>query len=96
MFNLTTESITAQRNTRVSGLLELLVAQTATDLHAGTVNRDVAVPALTKIVTAVLPNTGAGHADMVRSQVNDAVDAALGNLVDAAAKEEAKTKEKAA
>jgi len=80
MFNLNTDSLTAQRNARVSSMLESLVAITANDLHSGAVIRDVALPALYRIVTATLPNTGKGHADQVKAMVDQAIDAALDAL----------------
>jgi hypothetical protein len=77
MFNLTSESLSAQRNTYAAKLLESLVNTVAQELVDGTTGREVALPALCKIIVAVMPNTGKGHADHVKAQVTDAVDQAI-------------------
>ena len=77
MFNVKAENPTAQRQARVETLLESLVNKTASDLHSGDTTRDIAITALSKIVSAVLPNSGKGHAERVAHQVNVAVDNVL-------------------
>ena len=77
MFNLKAENPTALRQARVETLLESLVNKTASDLHNGDMTRDIAIPALSKIVSSVIPNSGKGHAERVAHQVNVAVDSAL-------------------
>ena len=83
MFNVKAENPTAQRQARVETLLESLVNRTASDLHNGYTTREIAIGALSKIVTSVLPNSGKGHAERVYSQVVDAVDNALDSPAEA-------------
>ena len=77
MFNVKAENPTALRQARVETLLEYLVKVTASDLHNGDTTREIAIPALSKIVSSVIPNSGKGHAERVAHQVNVAVDNAL-------------------
>ena len=83
MFNVKAENPTALRQSRVETLLESLVNKTASDLHNGDTTREIAIHALSKIVSAVIPNSGKGHAERVYSQVVDAVDNALDGLTEA-------------
>jgi len=83
MFNVKAENPTALRQARVETLLEYLVNATASDLSNGTTTRDIAIPALSKIVSSVLSNSGKGHAERVYSQVVDAVDNALDSPAEA-------------
>lgn len=95
MFNLSSESLTAQRHKYVSGLLESIVNTAAADLIAGNTAREIAVPAVAKIVTAVVPNTGKGHADTMRAQVESAIDSAMEAMQEAPEEETKGKKEKA-
>ena len=83
MFNVKAQNPTALRQEYVETLLESLVNKTARDLHNGTTAREIAIGALSKIVTSVLPNSGKGHAERVYSQVVDAVDNVLDTLTEA-------------
>lgn len=95
MFNLTSENLTVQRNNYVSAMLESLVNQVAQDLVAGDTGREVAIPALCRIVSGTLPNTGKGHADNIKAQVNDAVDAAIAAMSQETEEAEQETEEAA-
>lgn len=96
MFNLNSENLTAQRNAYVSAMLEHLVNQVAEDLVNGDTVREVAIPALCRIVSGTLPNTGKGHADRIKNQVNEAVDAAIDAMTQGVEETDKETKGKAA
>jgi len=83
MFNVKAENPTALRQARVEFLLTCLVETTASDLKKGLTTREIAIPALSKIVSSVLSNSGKGHAERVYSQVVDAVDNALDSPAEA-------------
>lgn len=80
MFNLNTESATAQRKAYTNDLLTLMVQKTATDLINGYTTREIGVKALAIIVGNVVPNTGKGHAATVLAQVDQVVDDAIAEI----------------
>lgn len=93
MFNLTSVSLTEQRNTYTNKMLELIVNDTAKALKENTTSREIAVPALCKIIGNTLPNSGKGHADRVKDQVEAAIDQSL-DMIEESPKESVKEDKK--
>ena len=78
MFNLAnTQSLTHRRNVYTNMVFNAMLTQGAKDLKSGMETRDVVINAIAKIVAATVPNAGQGHADSIRQQVADSIDAIL-------------------
>lgn len=73
MFNLgNSSSLTAQRNDYTQQAFESLLDKAASDLDSG-MAENVVIHVVAKIIGAVVPNTGEGHAASVRAAVSEAV-----------------------
>ena len=78
MFNLAnTQSLTHRRNVYTNTVFNAMLTQGARDLDSGLETRDVVINAIAKIVAATVPNAGQGHAESIRQQVADSIDAIL-------------------
>ena len=78
MFNLAnTQSLTHRRNVYTNTVFNAMLTQGARDLDSGLETRDVIINAIAKIVAATVPNAGQGHAESIRQQVADSIDAIL-------------------
>ena len=78
MYNLAnTPSLTHRRNVYTNMVFNAMLTQGAKDLKSGLETRDVVINAIAKIVAATVPNAGQGHADSIRQQVADSIDAIL-------------------
>ena len=78
MFNLTaTDTLRTRRTSYMESMFESLIQQAARDLSANVHTREVIIPTVAKVIGASLPNSGKGHAETVKAQVTDAIDALL-------------------
>jgi hypothetical protein len=72
-----TTSLTAQRKDYAMNALDQAIRNLATDLYHQRTKRDVGVHAVASLVAGYVPNSGEGHAQKVRSMVEQQVDVYL-------------------
>ena len=81
MWNLeNNQSLTHRRNVYINTVFNSMLSQGAKDLESGLDTREVIVTAIAKVIAAVMPNTGQGHAESIKSQVSDKIDAILASM----------------